>query len=82
MNMHTNVEAGEMATDVDGVRVDEATCIGSGSCARLAPTWFRMDNDRGIAVVTPESENGQRDSRQLDLAERTCPVGAIIIEPE
>lgn len=67
-----------MMSNPEKVTVEEPICIGSGSCARLAPGWFRMDEARGVAVVTDDVDG--RDPDRLELAERTCPVGAIIIE--
>lgn len=61
------------------VWIDPATCIGSGSCVRLAAGAFAMGDD-GIAHVTdPEGTTLEK----LRLAERSCPTGAIFTwQPE
>lgn len=59
------------------VWVDESTCIGSGSCVRLATGAFVMDDDRGVAVVGDVSAV---EERRLIAAERVCPTGAIHLE--
>lgn len=68
-----------MTDSPDDVLVEDAICIGSGSCARLAPEWFVMNDDRGVAEVKPGDGVTGRDRARLDLAERTCPVGAIFL---
>jgi len=57
------------------VSIEPATCIGSGSCVRLAPASFAMGDD-GVARVT---DPGSDELERLRLAERSCPTGAIII---
>lgn len=57
--------------------IDESTCIGSGSCVRLAKGAFVMDDERGVAVV---ADLGAVDERRLVGAERSCPTGAIFLE--
>jgi CDGSH-type Zn-finger protein/ferredoxin len=61
------------------VEVDRDICIGSGDCARLAPTAFALDDDDRAYVLDPESV----DAETLRQAERSCPSGAIVVsEPE
>ncbi|MEA2178312.1 MAG: 4Fe-4S single cluster domain [Solirubrobacteraceae bacterium] len=59
------------------VRVDEELCIGAGYCVRLAKSAFGMGEDN-IAVVT-DPDGATPD--QLRLAERTCPAGAVFLDP-
>lgn len=68
-------ERGEKA--VPRVTVDEELCIGAGNCVRLAPSGFALNAD-DIAVVT---EPGAATSEQLLLAQRSCPSGAIFLDP-
>ena len=55
------------------VEVDRDLCIGSGDCARTAPTAFALDGERIAMVLDPSSV----DAEALRAAERSCPVGAI-----
>src|SRR5207249_4140816 len=57
------------------VEVDRDVCIGSGDCARLAPTAFALDDDDRAYVLDPESV----DAETLRQAERNCPSGAIAV---
>src|SRR5438067_13224668 len=57
------------------VEVDRSVCIGSGDCARLAPTAFALDDDDKAYVLDPESV----DAETLRQAERSCPSGAISV---
>src|SRR5437870_4770638 len=57
------------------VEVDRDICIGSGDCARLAPTAFALDEDDRAYVLDPESV----DAETLRQAERSCPSGAIVV---
>src|SRR5437868_11170099 len=57
------------------VEVDRDVCIGSGDCARLAPTAFALDDDDRAYVLDPESV----DAETLRQAERSCPSGAITV---
>jgi ferredoxin len=67
---------GGTAPDGGRVWVDPATCIGAGSCARLARGAFRV-TDEGVAEVVDVSTV---DEAKLRLAERSCPTGAIHLE--
>jgi ferredoxin len=60
------------------VMVDEATCIGSGSCVRLARGAFALDADGTARVVDPASAGESR----IRLAERSCPTGAIFVSED
>ena len=57
------------------VEIDRTVCIGSGDCARLAPTAFALDADDKAYVLDPESV----DAETLRQAERSCPSGAITV---
>src|SRR5919204_4372972 len=57
------------------VEVDRDVCIGSGDCARLAPTAFALDDEDRAYVLDPESV----DADTLRQAERNCPSGAIVV---
>src|SRR5947207_12830931 len=57
------------------VEIDRNVCIGSGDCARLAPTAFALDDEDRAYVLDPESV----DAETLRQAERSCPSGAIVV---
>ena len=57
------------------VTVNEARCVGSGDCARIAPDAFEVDEDEGVARVLPGAAHTDRD--RLLRAARECPTGAI-----
>lgn len=59
------------------VRVDEELCIGAGYCVRLAKGAFRLGDDNIAVVTDPEAATAE----QLLLAERTCPAGAVFLDP-
>ena len=57
------------------VTIDRFVCIGSGTCVRLAPGAFELD-DEGVAVlVNPLTA----DLSELQQAERACPTAAIVV---
>lgn len=60
--------------DVD-VTVDADLCIGSGDCARLVPTAFRIDETLGVSV--PLAGATSADVGALLQAARSCPTQAI-----
>lgn len=62
--------------DVD-VTVDADLCIGSGDCARLVPTAFRIDETLGVSV--PLGGATSADVGALLQATRGCPTQAIWI---
>lgn len=62
--------------DVD-VSVDADLCIGSGDCARLVPTAFRIDEELGVSV--PLAGLTSVDVEAVLLAARGCPTQAISI---
>lgn len=59
------------------VIVDADLCIGSGECARLVPTAFRIDETLGVSV--PLSGATSADVGALLQAARSCPTQAIAI---
>ena len=57
------------------VDIDRDLCIGSGTCVRLAPAVFAL-NDEEIAVVL---DPGAADIGKLRFAAEACPTEAIRI---
>jgi ferredoxin len=57
------------------INVDHDLCIGSGTCLRLAPGGFALDED-GVATI---QEPGAADIDKLRLAAEARPTGAITI---
>jgi ferredoxin len=58
------------------VFVDPSLCIGSGSCVRLAPATFELDDDGVADAVDP----GATPVDRLRLAARSCPTVAITVD--
>jgi ferredoxin len=57
------------------VGVDRDLCIGSGTCVRLAPGVFALDEEEISVVLNPDAvEIGK-----LRLAAEACPTEAIRI---
>jgi ferredoxin len=56
------------------VDVDRDLCIGSGTCLRLAPGAFALDEDEIAVPVNPDADLGK-----LQLAAEACPTEAIQI---
>lgn len=61
------------------VKIDEATCVACGVCVDMAPEIFKIDEDKGVAVVIKEEVDGELLEKAKEAAEN-CPSGAIIIE--
>jgi ferredoxin len=57
------------------VDVDRELCIGSGTCVRLAPGVFALDDEEISVVLNPEAA----DISKLRLAAEACPTEAIRI---
>jgi ferredoxin len=55
--------------------VDRELCIGSGTCVRLAPGVFALDEEDISVVVDPHAA----DISKLRLAADACPTEAIRI---
>jgi ferredoxin len=62
------------------VSVDPDLCIGSGDCARLAPSAFRVNDDLGVSV--PLEEAATTDVALLIRAAMNCPTQAIRLVAE
>jgi ferredoxin len=62
------------------VSVDPDVCEGTGYCARVLPDVFALTDDgRAVALVERVAE---AQLEELEEAERLCPVGAVILQPE
>jgi ferredoxin len=57
------------------VDVDRDLCIGSGTCVRLAPGVFALDEEEISVVMNPDAV----DDSKLRLAADACPTEAIRI---
>jgi ferredoxin len=57
------------------VGVDRDLCIGSGTCVRLAPGVFALDEEEIAVVVDPHAA----DAGKLRLTAGACPTEAIRI---
>jgi ferredoxin len=60
------------------VRIDRSTCIGSGSCTRIAPEVFELDSS---LVVTFTSGVAEVPRERLLEACGVCPVDALSASP-
>ncbi len=58
------------------VWVDHQVCVGNAMCESIAPTVFRLDDNRQSEVV---DANGDSEEKILEAAEN-CPVSAIVVE--
>jgi ferredoxin len=58
------------------VWVDHHVCVGNAMCESIAPTVFRLDDNRQSEAVDP---NGDTVEKILEAAEN-CPVSAIFVE--
>ena len=63
-----------MSDEALPVTVDTDLCVGSGDCARVAPTAFEV-NDEGFSEVLDGARTTDRS--RLEQAVRDCPTGAI-----
>jgi ferredoxin len=59
------------------VRVERDLCIGSGYCLRYASGVFELDGEEIAIVVDADAGTPE----ELDRAARSCPAGAIFVEP-
>jgi ferredoxin len=57
------------------VEIDRDLCIGSGTCVRLAPAVFALDDEEIAMVLDPEAVAVSK----LQLAADACPTEAIRI---
>jgi ferredoxin len=60
------------------VKVDRDLCIGVSNCVALAPTVFKLDEEKKAVVLDPSSVD---DDSLLEAAE-SCPQNAMIIEDD
>ena len=61
------------------VTIDRDLCIGSATCARLAPGAFALDDDEIATVLDPDAVALPK----LRLAAEACPTEAIrLVEHE
>lgn len=60
------------------VRVNLDLCVGTGSCAAIAPRVFSLGPKGKAQVRNPEGEI----SEKIWAAARACPTHAIILEDE
>lgn len=60
------------------VTVDQDVCIGSATCVQSTPDVFEL-NDEGVAQV---KDAGAAPLEDLQRAEDSCPVAAILVEDE
>lgn len=63
------------------VTVDQDVCIGSGTCVQSTPDVFEL-NDEGVAQVKDAGAAGAAPLEDLQRAEDSCPVAAILVEGE
>jgi len=61
------------------IKVDEAKCIGCGTCVSLCPDCFEM-----VGSVSHPKKSGNCDATTCNLEEvaASCPVEAITVEKE
>jgi len=61
------------------IKVDEAKCIGCGTCVALCPKCFEI-----VGSVSRPKNTAGCFSADCDLREvaESCPVGAILVEEE
>jgi len=71
---------GDPAAERLPVAVDRDLCIGTGDCARLAPSAFRVSERDFISEVLPGAAT--TDAALLREAAATCPVEAIVLLSE
>lgn len=60
------------------VKIDRDLCIGVSNCVAIAPTVFKLDDEKKAIVLDPSSVD---DDTLLEAAE-SCPENAVIIEDD
>lgn len=60
------------------MRVNPDLCVGTGSCAAIAPRVFSLGPKGKAQVRNPEGEIPEK----IWVAARACPTHAIILEDE
>jgi ferredoxin len=58
------------------VRIDRATCIGSGNCIKVAPELFQLDSEN---VVAFQGNVAALEGDRVLEACQVCPVDALIV---
>ena len=58
------------------VGIDRDLCIGSGTCVRLAPAVFALDEEETAIVLDPDAV----EISKLHLVADACPTEAIQID--
>jgi ferredoxin len=58
------------------IRIDRATCIGTGNCMKLAPEVFDFDAE---TICTFRDPPGDIERDRLIEACHVCPVDALIV---
>lgn len=61
------------------IKVDEAKCIGCGTCVALCDKCFEM---KGVIASPKDNGNCECDSCNLKEVAESCPVEAITVENE
>jgi ferredoxin len=62
------------------VVIDTARCLGNARCVAAAPDVFDVDDDEGVVILLQASPPADR-TVDVELAVRSCPTGALQIEP-
>ncbi|PIZ95715.1 MAG: ferredoxin [Candidatus Magasanikbacteria bacterium CG_4_10_14_0_2_um_filter_33_14] len=57
------------------IHINEDLCTGCGTCSAIAPGCFNLNDDFKAEVL----ENGSCDEESVQMAEESCPSGAIEI---
>jgi ferredoxin len=56
------------------IRADRNLCIGSGSCAFLAPSTFDIDDEMKVVIL-----DGDDPADTVRAAVESCPQGALFL---
>lgn len=67
----------ESKEELKKIIVDQEACIGCGSCAGVAPEYFKI-NEEGKSEVIKKYDDADKD--KINEAADGCPVQAISIE--
>ncbi len=66
--------------DAKLLSVDQAACIGCGSCVGVAPDYFLLNDDGKSEVI--KKEVSEADLDMVNEATTVCPVQAISFKKE
>jgi len=61
------------------VSIDEDFCDAVGYCEKICPKVFRVNVDRRKAEILMETVTDNDIIEQIELAETSCPMRAIVI---